>query len=101
MADLEARIEELGQAIAGSDKDSEKHRVLSAVMLDYRRLQVVRDSVGYRSDELKKHYFKIFKERNVYFEKLRLIESFGEEQNWTGDDKLLEQIHEHLNQQKN
>ena len=97
-----AKIVEIQEAIAESGEDSARGQALTQVLLSFRRLWKVRSNIENRSDELKKHYFRVFKERNVYFKKLRMIEYYGEEHEWNSpeDGGLLQQIHQHLNQQK-
>ena len=97
-----ARMVALEESIAESGPDTPRGRALAQVLQDYQRLWKVKANVENQSEELKKHYFKIFKERNVYFKKLRMIEYYGEEHQWSSPDDggLLEQIHQHLNQQK-
>lgn len=44
------------------------------------------------SDDIRKKYLMVAKERNAYFEKLRALEQLGEANNWTSDTGELEKI---------
>ena len=44
------------------------------------------------TDDIRKKYLMIAKERNVYFEKLRQLEQLGEVNNWNDDTGIVQKI---------
>ena len=42
---------------------------------------------------LKTRYLTIIKERNIYFQKVRAIETYGQEREWVDDSGMLDQIY--------
>lgn len=99
LKELRDRIHSLDEDISQQTED-DKIEALKSLREEYARLEHVKKVVDEKSEELKKHYFRIFKERNVYFVKLRSIESYVEDKKHGDKDGFLKQVHQYLNQPK-
>lgn len=56
------------------------------------RLKELKSNVDKDESELKLEYLILMRERNVYFEKLKMIQTIGDSNGWHDDIGLLEAI---------
>ncbi len=60
------------------------------------KLKDTREKILKQEEDLKLSLLISSRERNVYLEKLRKIEEFGEENNWEDQDSTLKELYEIL-----
>ena len=75
------------------DLSDDQANRLENLILNTQNLQNLHDQFeNYSNDEIRKKYIMVAKERNVYFDKLRSIEKYGELNNWKDKSGLLKKI---------
>ena len=84
------------ESLIQEETDEEIIQNLENRLAKLKTLQEMRQKLITQENILKINYLSIIKERNLYFEKLRLIESYGEENKWKDPSGLLQKIHLHL-----
>jgi hypothetical protein len=70
-----------------SDADS-AHK-LTELSEKLSRIKDLRSKIERNDSELKLQYILLMRERNVYFEKLKMIQNLGDGVNWQDDSGLL------------
>jgi hypothetical protein len=60
------------------------------------KLKYLNENISNQNEDLKLTMLISSRERNVYLEKLRKIEEYGEEKNWEDSSGLLKSIYEIL-----
>ena len=53
---------------------------------------MLNENVEKDENELKLEYLTLMRERNVYFEKLKMIQTLGDSKNWHDESNLLDSI---------
>lgn len=60
------------------------------------RLKDLNDQISVHENMLKPEYLVLMRERNVYFEKLKMIQTLGEQCQWQDDTGLLNYVKQFL-----
>lgn len=92
---VEKGMQDLLQEYA-EDEDNLATQELSILIDSLKKMKKQKDAILLQEEELKLRLLISSRERNVYLEKLRKIEEYGEENNWKDDNNYLIKISEIL-----
>ena len=73
-------------------EDGPEARKLDEISNKLIRLKALRENIIKDENQLKLQYLILMRERNVYFEKLKMIQTVGEDNEWQDSDGLLQGI---------
>lgn len=93
------RIIEILENKMGSTRDKKELSDFRKKINAFTRINLMRQKLKQEHEDLRKKYLVITKERNLYFEKLSLIEKLGSDCNWDDPKSSLYKIKEILEKQ--
>lgn len=84
-------IEEINLIQKNENSQNEKSQRINEISKKLLRVKGLKEKVDKDEQDLKLEYLILMRERNLYFEKLKSIQSLGDEYDWKDSD-LLENI---------
>ena len=81
------------QQLFEDEEDPNLCRKYQEKLKKFQSLQLMRRKLMDQEKLLKTRYLTIIKERNIYFKKVRAIETYGQGREWVDDSGMLDQIY--------